>query len=185
MGNVKFNFKADGVKNKKLGTIIRIGAIIWSIQWWIAAAIGIFAGLFCIFSSNNLARRCKVTVDATVVRYEIDEPMVVETKNGYKEYEMFQPVFNFTLDGEEYTVKSKISSETKPFEEGEQIVLKVNADDPTETFAPGDKSLTKTGLGFLSFSFIVIALDAALLWKVFKKPKLSGSVKNGKYKFKV
>lgn len=87
---------------------------------------------------------------------------------------MYKPVFSFTYNEKDYLVESKTSSDPPAFQSGEIVELKINPDDPTDFYAPSDKTTSFIGIIFTAMGalFLIIGI---VLRVVFRKNEKSES----------
>ncbi len=132
------------------------------------AIIFIIVGIVVLMLPKIKANKCTESVRAKVVE---NLPEVSHHRSGsghHRESVLYKPVFNFTYNGREYSVESKTSSNPPAFQPGEIVELKINPDDPTDFYAPSDKTINFLGIIFAGMG-VVFLIPGILLNVLFKK----------------
>lgn len=125
----------------------------------IVITISLIMFLYPIIAMVYAKSRCKVTVEATVVR--VDSHTAINSKGHH--VRTFRPVYGFTYEGREYTVMKKVYTSGGHLWEGEIRNLVINENNP-EIFYDLDKF--KSNLkSFTSYipSLFLLALGIYLL----------------------
>lgn len=134
----------------------------------------LIAGIVVLMLPKIKAQKCTESVRAEVVE---NLPVASSHKSGSGHRRtniMYKPVFSFTYNGKNYNVESKTSSDPPAFQSGEIVELKINPDDPTDFYAPDDKTTRFIGIIFTAMGalFLIIGI---VLRVVFKKNEKSES----------
>lgn len=128
----------------------------------IFAIIFISVGIVTLFYPKIKETKCSETVTAEVIDNSA-ESMRSGTRHRHTST-VFRPSFSFTYEGVEYIVESKTASNPPAFHTGEIVELRINPDDPTDFYAPSDKTTKLIGIIFagigVPFLIIGIALNS-------------------------
>lgn len=122
--------------------------------------IFIISGIYVLLTPKFQAKRCTESVNATVVENLVEKSTRTNSKGRHRISVMYRPVFSFTYDGDVYTVESKSASNPPVFEQGEDVELKINPDDPEDFYAPSDKTINFVGTIFAAMGavFLVVGI---------------------------
>ncbi|HEZ7985871.1 MAG TPA: DUF3592 domain-containing protein [Ruminococcus sp.] len=123
----------------------------------------IMIGIFVLFLPQIKSKKCTETVIAEVVEnlsYESSH----RSRNGHRRTNtMYKPVFSFTYNGKDYCVESKTSSDPPAFQPGEIVELKINPNNPTDFYAPSDKTTSFIGIIFTAMGALFMIVGIGLL----------------------
>ncbi len=122
----------------------------------------IIVGIVVLMIPKFKAQKCTESVRAEVV-----ENLLVEgshrSKNGHHRASVtYKPVFSFTYNGKDYRIESKSSSDPPAFQQGEIVELKINPDDPTDFYAPSDKTTRFIGVIFTAMGALFLIIGIVL-----------------------
>ncbi|MCM1006752.1 MAG: DUF3592 domain-containing protein [Ruminococcus flavefaciens] len=129
----------------------------------------IIVGIVVLMLPKIKSQKCTESVRAEVV-----ENLQVESSDHRSGKVLYKPVFGFTYNGEDYRVESKTSSDPPAFRSGEIVELKINPDDPTDFYAPSDKTTGFIGIIFTGMGALFLTIGIVLR-VVFKKNEKSES----------
>lgn len=134
----------------------------------------IIVGIVVLMIPKIKAQKCTESVRAEVVENLLVESSHRSSSGHRRTSMMYKPVFLFTYNGKDYRVESKTSSDPPAFQPGEIVELKINPDDPTDFYAPSDKTTSFIGIIFTAMGalFLIIGI---VLRVVFRKNEKSES----------
>lgn len=134
----------------------------------------IIVGIVVLMIPKIKAQKCTESVRAEVVENLLVESSHKSGSGHRRTSTMYKPVFSFTYNGKDYLVESKTSSDPPAFQPGEIVELKINPDDPTDFYAPSDKTTSFIGIIFTAMGalFLIIGI---VLRVVFRKNEKSES----------
>lgn len=132
----------------------------------------IIVGIVVLMIPKIKAQKCTESVRAEVVENLPVESSHRSNSGRHRTSVMYKPVFSFTYNGKDYLVESKTSSDPPAFQSGEIVGLKINPDDPTDFYAPSDKTTRFIGIIFTAMGalFLIIGI---VLRVVFRKNEKS------------
>lgn len=128
------------------------------------------------YYEKKLALICTEPVNALVT--EIEESsnrsdMTKTTRHTSSKYStIYIPVFEYTVNGEEYTEKSEINASPCPFNEGDTVEIYYNPENPKQIYVKTDDFKSN----FIYFLFI----DAGVLIIIYAIVKLVKAIKGNK-----
>lgn len=117
------------------------------------------------------SKRCTGLVKADVIENIQSESRRKSGNGRRRDSTLYAPVFQFDYNGKKYTVKSSTSSDPPAYEVGDVVKLKINPDDPTDFYAPSDKTLNMIGIIFLIIGAFQLSFGAASVILSRKKNK--------------
>lgn len=117
----------------------------------------IIVGIVVLMIPKIKAQKCTESVRAEVI-----ENLPVESSDHRSGNVLYKPVFGFTYNGKDYRVESKTSSDPPAFQSGEIVELKVNPDDPTDFYAPSDKTTSFIGIIFTAMGALFLIIGIVL-----------------------
>lgn len=134
----------------------------------------IIVGIVVLMIPKIKAQKCTESVRAEVVENLPVESSHRSNSGRHRTSVMYKPVFSFTYNGKDYLVESKTSSDPPAFQPGEIVELKINPDDPTDFYAPSNKTTSFIGIIFTAMGalFLIIGI---VLRVVFRKNEKSES----------
>ncbi len=132
--------------------IVGIAFIIFSVIFGI---IGILVMMLPKFKSQ----KCTETVFAEVVENLTEHDRHSHTGSSV----LYRPVFAFTYKGENYHIESNTSANPPAFDIGEKVKLKIDPDDPSNIYAPADRTYGFIGIIFLFISGIFLIIGILLV----------------------
>lgn len=118
-----------------------------------------------LYSEKKLELKCTEPVSATVTDIEESSNRTDTTMNGSKRYKtIYVPVFEYTVNGEEYTEKCEINVSPCPFGEGDTVEIYYDPDDPKQIYVKTDNAKSNViyflfiGAGALIAVYAVVKL---------------------------
>lgn len=103
-------------------------------------------GLFNLLAYMKLTKNCPSTADATIIEFK-----KVPTRRAMYTY---YPVYSYTVDGVEHTIKSKTGKSSWKFHVGDIIQLKYNPNNPNIYYVPSDKTRYLISFGAIAIGVI-------------------------------
>ena len=104
-------------------------------------------------------KKCTETVIAEVVENLTEHDRHSHSGSSV----LYRPVFAFTYKGENYRIESNTSANPPAFDIGEEVKLKIDPDDPSNIYAPADKTYALIGIIFLFISGIFLIVGILLV----------------------
>ena len=112
-------------------------------------------GIYFLNSAKKLSQTCTETVSG----------VVAENVEVYHDRRTtYAPVFEYKFGGRVYREQSSFSSNPPKFTEGEEIVIHLNPENPTEYFVEGDNSRRTLGLVFTILGSFIAAFGAFFMF---------------------
>jgi len=118
----------------------------------------IIVGIFVYNTGNKLKKVCTQEVTAKVVAMETEE---VSTDDEW--YTEYTPTYEFTYEGETYTVRGE-ASRTRDYTKDQEVTIKINPDNPNQILV-GSGVPIFVPIIFIAFGVIFI------LGGIFGKPR--------------
>lgn len=122
----------------------------------------IIVGIVVLMIPKIKAQKCTESVRAEVVENLLVESSHKSGSGHRRTSTMYKPVFSFTYNGKDYLVESKTSSDPPAFQSGEIVELKINPDDPTDFYAPSDKTTSFIGIIFTAMGALFLIIGIVL-----------------------
>ncbi|MCM1269158.1 MAG: DUF3592 domain-containing protein [Ruminococcus flavefaciens] len=122
----------------------------------------IIVGIVVLMIPKIKAQKCTESVRAEVVENLLVESSHRSSSGHRRTSMMYKPVFLFTYNGKDYRVESKTSSDPPAFQPGEIVELKINPDDPTDFYAPSDKTTSFIGIIFTAMGALFLIIGIVL-----------------------
>lgn len=122
----------------------------------------IIVGIVVLMIPKIKAQKCTESVRAEVVENLLVESSHKSGSGHRRTSTMYKPVFSFTYNGKDYLVESKTSSDPPAFQPGEIVELKINPDDPTDFYAPSDKTTSFIGIIFTAMGALFLIIGIVL-----------------------
>lgn len=138
----------------------------------IFSVIFIAVGSIVMMYPKIKSHKCTETVTAEVVDNLSD---ISHHSSGRKHYSnssvVYRPVFAFTYEGKDYHIESHTASNPPAFDVGERVELKIDPDDPTNFYAPSDKTTSIIGIIFIAMGsiFLIMGIIFVIVFSRAKK----------------
>lgn len=129
----------------------------------IFSIVFIIVGIIVLMIPKIKSNKCTESVRAEVVENIMVSSHHSSGNRHHGTSTMFKPVFEFTYNGEEYSVVSQNSSNPPAFQEGEIVELKINPDDPTDFYAPADNTTKFIGIIFTGMGALFMILGIVMI----------------------
>lgn len=123
----------------------------------------ILIGMFVLFLPQMKSKKCTETVRAEVVENLSVKSRHKSVRGHHRTNIIYKPVFSFTYNGKDYCVESKTSSNPPAFQPGEIVELKINPNNPTDFYAPSDKTTSFIGIIFTAMGALFMIVGILLL----------------------
>lgn len=135
--------------------------------WFIVfSIIFILVGIGAALIPKIKSRKCTEPVMAQVVELIPIQNTSTNSKGHRQSSVTYRPVFIYNYNGKDYREESMTSSYPPAFKVGEEVMLKIDPNDPTDFYAPSDKTIVFVGTifagmgGFFLFIGILVAIAA-------------------------
>ncbi|MDE6784347.1 MAG: DUF3592 domain-containing protein [Ruminococcus sp.] len=129
----------------------------------IFAIIFMSVGITTLFYPKIKEKKCSETVTAEVIDNSAESFTSGRSGRHHRHTStVYRPTFSFTYEGNEYIVESKTASNPPAFHKGEIVELRINPDNPTDFYAPSDKTTKLIGIIFAGIGAVFLIIGIAM-----------------------
>ena len=131
----------------------------------IISILFVVIGIFMLFNSDKLIKRCTIETDAKVVEYkEVIENEHENRINGEPLKYTYYPIIEYKANDRVISKQYQTGSNIRKYKEGESIIVLYNPDNVEEFIIKGEKGSKILGIGFTALGGIaVIAVAVSMI----------------------
>lgn len=148
---------------KRTKVLICIGVYLFC---FIFVAVG--AGV--LYSNERDKKQCTEKIEA-IVAENINTGSEGRSAGDDDSGDSYAPVFEYVYNDQKYRVKSNISSYPPAFDEGEEVAIYVDPDDPMHIYVPSYKAKLILGWVFFGVGAVLVIAATIAFYFIFWKKK--------------
>ncbi|MBR1764277.1 MAG: DUF3592 domain-containing protein [Ruminococcus sp.] len=149
-------------KGQKIGLVVGL----------IVGLVFIVIGCVMFYSIGQSEKKCTERVDGIVAELKTRKTKKTRKKTSTTTY---APVYEYTYNGTKYRVESTTSSNPPAFQQGQQVEIMIDPDEPTHIYVPGDKTARTLCIVFTAIGGVFSALSALILVLTIRRERATAS----------